>query len=241
MNKSAKRRLVFLGPGIFLLLVIALARFWEHSSQARWKLPTGNRSPVLSVGVNHAVILAADGTLWTWGESAFGWQVLGLGGNMRTQACLRRLGSETNWASVAVGGSTTLALKSDGTLWGWGENISGQLGNGSGVRDQPTPVPAAPGNDWKQVAEAGPHTLALKRDGTLWSWGNNWAGQLGTGSTNHSRMPVRVGSSTNWTRIWAKPNPECGAAGRRFPVVLGLGLLPLQGGFEYSTPHPRVT
>jgi alpha-tubulin suppressor-like RCC1 family protein len=53
------------------------------------------------------------------------------------------------------------------------------------------------------VATAGPHSLALKRDGTLWSWGNNWAGQLGDGTTNHSRVPVRVGSSTNWTRVWA--------------------------------------
>src|SRR5579862_3891947 len=47
------------------------------------------------------------------------------------------------------------------------------------------------------------HGVALKRDGTLWSWGNNWAGQLGDGTTNYSRVPVQVGSSTNWTRIWA--------------------------------------
>jgi alpha-tubulin suppressor-like RCC1 family protein len=129
--------------------------------------------------------------------------VLGLGSNVRTQACLRRIGEETNWVNIAVGGSTTLALKSDGTIWAWGENIYGQLGDGSKVREQASPVRSVSGDDWKQVATAGPHSVALKRDGTLWSWGNNWAGQLGDGTTNYSRMPVRVGSSTNWTRIWA--------------------------------------
>ena len=53
------------------------------------------------------------------------------------------------------------------------------------------------------MATAGIHSAALKRDGTLWSWGNNWAGQLGDGTTTNSRSPLRVGSSTNWIRIWA--------------------------------------
>jgi len=157
----------------------------------------------VAIGANHGVILASDGSLWTWGETGFGWQVLGLGSNVRTQACLRRIGLETNWVNIAVGGSSTLALKSDGTIWAWGENIYGQLGDGTTVRERASPVRSVPGADWKQVATAGPHSVALKRDGTLWSWGNNWAGQLGDGTTNYSRVPVRVGSSTNWIRIWA--------------------------------------
>jgi alpha-tubulin suppressor-like RCC1 family protein len=157
----------------------------------------------MAIGDNHGVILASDGSLWTWGESGFGWQVLGLGSNIRTQACLARIGVETNWVNIACGGSTTLALKSDGTIWAWGENLYGQLGDGTMARERATPVRSVPGADWKQVATAGAHSVALKRDGTLWSWGNNWAGQLGDGATNHSRVPVRVGSSTNWMRIWA--------------------------------------
>ena len=47
------------------------------------------------------------------------------------------------------------------------------------------------------------HTVALKKDGTLWAWGNNWAGSLGTGSTNNSAVPVQVGSATNWIKVWA--------------------------------------
>ncbi len=185
---------------VVLLLGWALV---SKPSQAAWKLPTGTGKPALAIGANHAVVLASDGSLWTWGETAFGWHALGLGMNVTTQATLCRIGSDTNWVDIAVGGSTTLALKSDGTIWGWGENLYGGVGDGSKVPDQPLPVRSVPGNDWKQVATAGPHSLALKRDGTLWSWGNNWAGQLGDGTTNRSRVPVRVGSSTNWVRVWA--------------------------------------
>jgi hypothetical protein len=102
-----------------------------------------------------------------------------------------------------VGGSTTLALKADGTIWAWGNNSKGQLGDGSMARVQATPVRSLPGTDWKQVATSGIHSVALRRDGTLWSWGDNWAGQFGDGTTANSRLPVQVGSSTNWIRVWA--------------------------------------
>jgi alpha-tubulin suppressor-like RCC1 family protein len=185
------------------LVILALIFLSTPGGKDTEKLPTGSLRPSLAIGGNHAVILASDGSLWTWGKDGSGWQVLGLGTNVRTQACLRRIGTDTNWVNVAVGGSTTLALKSDGTLWAWGENLSGQLGDGTTARDRASPVRSVPGTDWIQVATAGPHSVALKKDGTLWSWGNNWAGQLGDGTTNNSRSPVQVGSSTNWTRIWA--------------------------------------
>jgi alpha-tubulin suppressor-like RCC1 family protein len=96
-----------------------------------------------------------------------------------------------------------LALKADGTMWGWGANYYGQLGDGTRLPQQSAPVRSVPGSNWKQVATTGIHSVALKRDGTLWSWGNNWAGQLGDGTTNHSHAPVQVGTSDNWIRIWA--------------------------------------
>jgi alpha-tubulin suppressor-like RCC1 family protein len=204
MNRPLKWAVVLF---LAVILVLALILFSDSSSnplgQTSWKLPVGTATPAVAIGDNHGVILASDGSLWTWGETGFGWQVLGLGGNVRTQACLRRIGLETNWANIAVGGSATLALKSDGTLWAWGENIYGQLGDGTTVRERASPVRSVPGNDWIQVATSGIHSAALKRDGTLWAWGNNWAGQLGDGTTNKSLAPVRVGSSTNWVRIWA--------------------------------------
>jgi alpha-tubulin suppressor-like RCC1 family protein len=64
------------------------------------------------------------------------------------------------------------------------------------------PAPAAPGCDWKQAAAGGCYSIALKSNGTLWAWGNNWAGSLGIGSTSNSAVPVQVGGATNWIKIW---------------------------------------
>ncbi|HLH56908.1 MAG TPA: hypothetical protein VKY92_25210 [Verrucomicrobiae bacterium] len=169
-------------------------------SNAGFKLPTGNVRPAVALGDSHGVILASDGSLWVWGEEEMGWPVLGLG-PVHRQPMLRRLGNAKDWVDVAAGNSHTLALKSDGRIWAWGENHGWQLGDGT-TTPSPVPVQAVPGNDWKQVA-TGLHCMALKKDGTLWAWGNNWAGVLGTGTMNNSKTPVQVGTSTNWVKIWA--------------------------------------
>src|SRR6185369_13117729 len=96
----------------------------------RYKLPVGEGNPAIGLGSGHGVILASDGSLWVWGESTDGWPVLGLG-NIANQTSLRRVGKETNWVSIAVGMQHNLAIKSDGTIWGWGQNIYGQLGDGT--------------------------------------------------------------------------------------------------------------
>jgi alpha-tubulin suppressor-like RCC1 family protein len=101
-----------------------------------------------------------------------------------------------------VGDTESLAIKSDGTLWAWGENLYYQLGDGTKIT-RPAPVPSIPGHDWKQAAAGGANSFALKNDGTLWAWGNNWAGQLGTGNTKATTNAVQVGTSTNWAKIWA--------------------------------------
>jgi alpha-tubulin suppressor-like RCC1 family protein len=65
------------------------------------------------------------------------------------------------------------------------------------------PTLAAPGNDWKYAVAGGVHCLAIKSEGTLWTWGHNWAGSLGIDSTKGSTLPLQVGSSTNWVKVWA--------------------------------------
>ncbi|MCX6928174.1 MAG: hypothetical protein NT154_33935, partial [Verrucomicrobia bacterium] len=169
------------------------------------KLPVGKGIPAVSLGERHGLILASDGSLWSWGSDFLGWPVLGLG-NVPPQTRLRRIGNETNWISISAAHSHNVAIKSDGTIWTWGANLS--IWYDSGTRDKKRvsasmPVPAASGNDWKQAAAGGVHTVALKNNGTLWAWGNNWAGSLGTGSTNNSGVPVQVGSASNWIKVWA--------------------------------------
>jgi alpha-tubulin suppressor-like RCC1 family protein len=128
-------------------------------------------------------------------------------GSITNQTSLHRIGSETDWTSIAVGWDHNLAIKSDGTLWGWGQNIHGQVGDGTSGRgnaERSTPVPSVPGNDWEQAAVGGSHSVALKKNGTLWAWGNNWAGQLGIGTFSPEELDAtQVGSGTNWVRVWA--------------------------------------
>ena len=200
---------IITGAAILLAGVIAttvVAGHWRNAHRTeivRHTLPTGNVTPMVAYGYSrYVVILASDGSLWSWGEERLGWPVLGLSNTkIQNTASLRRIGQDADWRSVSVGDAECLAIKADGSLWGWGGNYNYQLGDGT-KKTRPTPVRSVPGNDWKQAA-AGTSSFALKNDGTLWAWGNNWSGKLGTGNTNRTegRQAVQVGSSTNWTRI----------------------------------------
>jgi len=193
---------IVLAAGIVTIVTVSPGGL---SSEGRLRLPVGKGIAAVSLGERHGLILASDGSLWSWGSDFLGWPVLGLG-KVQPQTRLRRIGHETNWVSISAGTSHNVAIKSDGSLWAWGENIYGQFGVGTAGRQNPmanVPVPGAPGHDWKQAVAGGIHTLAIKKDGTLWAWGNNWAGSLGTGTTNNSAVPVQVGTATNWVKVWA--------------------------------------
>lgn len=170
----------------------------------KMKLPTGSVTPMVGYGASHyAAVLASDGSLWSWGELSSGWPVLGLGNRIENTTSLRRIGKDKDWVSVAVGSSHSLAIKSDGTLWGWGANYCYQLGDGTQI-SRSTPVISIAGNDWKQVASGEGSSFALKKDGTLWAWGGNSFGELGIGSeTGIVPKAVQVGASTNWVKVWA--------------------------------------
>ncbi|WP_447637662.1 RCC1 domain-containing protein [Flavobacterium microcysteis] len=104
------------------------------------------------------------------------------------------------WKEIAAGGLHTIAIKTDGTLWAWGQNNYGQLGDGTTV-DKNTPVQIGTATDWYQIAAGSNHSLAIKIDGTLWAWGNNGSGELGDGTIVRKNAPVRIGTATNWSQI----------------------------------------
>ena len=97
---------------------------------------------------------------------------------------------------------SSFAVSSNGTLWAWGKNDYGQLGDGT-TNDRSLPVQVGSENDWVSVAGGRIHALGLKSDGTLWAWGYNGNGALGDGTWIDSHTPVQTGSDNNWVSIAA--------------------------------------
>jgi alpha-tubulin suppressor-like RCC1 family protein len=104
---------------------------------------------------------------------------------------------------ITAGSFHSLARKSDGTLWGWGANFQGQLGDGSNNSRQ-TPALIASITDVESISAGWDFTVAAKDDGTVWSWGSNSNGQLGDGSTMSSLIPVAVAGISNIEKVAAK-------------------------------------
>ena len=93
--------------------------------------------------------------------------------------------------AIAAGGSHTVALKKDGSVWTWGNNGNGRLGDGT-TTDRWTPVPASGLSEVTAIAAGGSHTVVLRTDGSVWTWGNNGNGRLGDGTTTDRWTPIPV-------------------------------------------------
>jgi len=103
---------------------------------------------------------------------------------------------------TACGARFSCTVHPDGTLWGWGTNNLGQLGLGTFSAQELNPVQIGTATTWQSVAAGYTHTVALRTDGSLWTWGSNTSGQLGDGTTTTRSSPARVGTST-WKAIAA--------------------------------------
>ena len=153
-----------------------------------------------TAGHLHFLARKRDGTLWGWGSNE--WGQLGLGSQDEWIATPQQIGTRNDWGSVAAGSLSSAALSRDDSLFTWGENRSGQLGDGTVTRrPNPSEIPVGPG--WVEVAAGSTHTTARKTDGSLWAWGENERGALGDGTFVNRSTPVRVGTASNWLQITA--------------------------------------
>lgn len=161
----------------------------------------------ISAGRYYYLATKTDGTLWAWGVGTDG--ALGTG-STTTQTSPVQIGSLTTWSKVdASPGEThfSFAIKTNNTMWVWGDNGFGQLGLND-LTNRSSPVQLGALTNWLQSSVSRGYDpvgfgLAVKTDGTLWSWGSNGTGQLGQGNTTNRSSPVQVGALTDWLQVSA--------------------------------------
>jgi alpha-tubulin suppressor-like RCC1 family protein len=157
-------------------------------------------SSISSFGkVRNTLAIKPNGTLWGWGLNDYG--QLGLG-NRTNYSSPKQIGALTTWLSVTCGYLTGFAIKTDGTLWSWGgdPNSYGVLGLGN-TTQYSSPKQVGSLTNWSSVVSGSRATIAVKTDGTLWSWGNAYFGSLGLGNTTQYNSPKQVGALTNWLKV----------------------------------------
>ena len=143
----------------------------------------------VSAGYGHSLALKTDGSLWAWGDNTYG----ELGDNTTTSCLIpTQVDAGTQWLGVSsASGYHSLAIRSDGTLWAWGYNNLGEVGDNTAIdRHVPTQIDA--GTGWAAVSGGSFYSIALENDGSIWAWGSNNRGQLGDGTTTNSLIPKSV-------------------------------------------------
>jgi alpha-tubulin suppressor-like RCC1 family protein len=157
---------------------------------------------MIAGGENHTLALKIDGSAWAWGQNNSG--QLGNNTAIATSSPVAVIGGHS-FINLVTGGPTTAAsfgLKSDGSVWSWGTNTSGTLGNNNGaVATVSSPVPVAGGHSFIQVIGLRFGAAALKADGSVWSWGTNTSGELGDGTVVFKSSPVAVIGGHSFIRI----------------------------------------
>ncbi|MGH7753722.1 MAG: RCC1 domain-containing protein, partial [Gemmatimonadales bacterium] len=149
----------------------------------------------VAAGLNHSLALTANGLVWVWGRNVGG---LLADGDRSDRLVPVQVQGIHNVRAIAAGASHSLALRipadsTVGTVWAWGGNFYGQLGDGT-TTSRAVPVQVQGLSAIQAIAAGGFHSLALAADGTVWAWGRNSSGQLGDGTIEDRpvRVPVQV-------------------------------------------------
>ena len=161
---------------------------WGYVPPAQ--VPGLPRIVAIDSGSYLGVALDDTGTVWTWGNNFFG--QLGVGAPSPVGTIVpAQVVNLTNVVAISGGESHVLALVDDGSVWGWGSNSPGHLGDGT-IADRPAPVQVHGLSDIVAISAGFNHSLAVQSDGTVWAWGYNLRGQLGDGTLRERDEPVRV-------------------------------------------------
>lgn len=200
----------------------------------------------LDAGYDHVVALKSDGTLWSWGANGNKQLAYDTGSENYSYIPVQEQTNATDWQAVAGGTSYSAAIKTDGTIWSWGSNFSGNLGDNTTTESAVPVQEFTLSTDWVEVKIGMYQTVALKSDGTIWSWGSNNSGNLGTGNTNNSSVPLQEAtSSTDWQSyavgaeytLAIKTDGTLWSWGNNSARQLGIGNV----GWYMATPTQEIT
>jgi alpha-tubulin suppressor-like RCC1 family protein len=145
---------------------------------------------------------SGTGELWSWGRNNNG--QLGIGSTISKSSPVQ-IGDLDTWSNVTGAGHFSAAIKTDGTIWSWGMNDDGQLGHGD-VIDRSSPTQIGSLTTWSKICAGEPTgnegvLIAIKTDGTLWTWGSGFNGCRASGDAVDSSSPTQVGSLTTWETV----------------------------------------
>lgn len=215
--------------GATALAVQKYPKFYDDSSNLIYYIDTSNKLYVMSgtagaasfsqvgssadwqqicAGERNFLALTTGGTLFGWGLNAYG--EVGDGSTTQRTSPVK-IGTST-WSKISSGQNHSLAIKTDGTLWAWGRNQNGQLGDKS-TTTRTSPVQIGTSAGWVQISAGSNHSLGIHATGgtaELFAWGGNDSGQLGDGSYTNRSFPTKIGTATNWSRVYAASSTSYG-------------------------------
>ncbi len=161
----------------------------------------------VSLGDRSSCGIRAGGSLWCWGWNVYG--QIGQGDEDDGYTTPTQVAAGSTWTDVATSELSACAVRSDGTMWCWGANWWGMLGDGS-YTNRYVPTQAGVDTNWESVTVGRGVACGIKTNGELWCWGANWEGQAGTGTFGNSYgSPVRVGTKIDWAQVSAANNHTC--------------------------------
>jgi len=151
-------------------------------------------------GFRHCVAEKSDGSLWVWGNNLEG--ALGIGNFVSKINPVTTSSRQSGILNIALAANHSIALNTDGTIWSWGNNSRGQLGDGT-TTSKTSPVKIQSDTNFIAVTTGFEHVMAIQNNGTLWAWGYNNNGQLGNGTNTNSSTPIQIGTDDSWATIAA--------------------------------------
>jgi|GEM_PF-2505416 len=192
----------------------------------------------VAAGSDHTVAVKTDGSLWAWGRNDLG--QLGIGSTVINYNTPQRVGLDYDWEFVTAGFTHSLGIKTNGELWAWGNNGSGQLGLGDN-NQRNAPVQVGVFTDWESVSAGNGYTAAIRSGEGLYVWGDNNYGQLGIGNNTPRFAPVQVSPGYLWSSVSAGMNHTLAVRDDGTLWVWGYnsnGQLGLGNNISHNTPQP---